>query len=72
MNEVAKLVTITLTTRIIVDDNATDDDIMALALPRLSYKLTHEPFEHLEGIVDDNEVPYDNAWDEYDPVSCGE
>lgn len=72
MSRVAKLVTITLTTRVVVDENATENDIMALALPRLTDKLINEPFEHLEEIIDDIEVPYDSEWDEYDPVSCGE
>jgi|688.fasta_scaffold121655_7 hypothetical protein len=71
MGKIAKLVTITLTTRVIVNEDDTEDDIMALALPRLTDKLINEPFENLEGIINDIEVPY-SSWDEYDPVSCGE
>lgn len=65
MGKVAKLVTITLTTRVVVDENATENDIMTLALPRLTDKLINEPFEHLEEIIDDVEVPYDHLYDEY-------
>jgi hypothetical protein len=65
MGKVAKLVTITLTTRVVVDENAIENDIMTLALPRLKDKLINEPFEHLEEIIDDVEVPYDHLYDEY-------
>jgi hypothetical protein len=65
MGKVAKLVTITLTTRVVVDENAIENDIMTLALPRLTDKLINEPFEHLEEIIDDVEVPYDHLYDEY-------
>lgn len=56
--KVAKLVYVSLLTRVIVDENATQKDIMELAVPKLSEKLMDSPFEHIEEIVDDIECPY--------------
>ncbi len=72
MSKVAKLVRVTLTTRVIVDENANESDIIDLALPRLVNSLTNDTSENIDDIIDDVECPYDSSWDEYDPVSCGE
>jgi hypothetical protein len=64
MKKVAKLVYVSLMTRVVVDENATEQDIMELAIPRLSDKLIFEPLEHIESIEDDEEVPYGEAPDD--------
>ena len=64
MSKVAKLVSVTLITRVIVDENASEQDILELAIPKLSEKLIYEPFEHIEEIVDDDECPFDPDFDE--------
>lgn len=57
--KVAKLVRVSLVTRVIVDVDATEQDIMELAVPKLSENLMDSPFENIEEIVDDTECPYD-------------
>jgi len=57
--KVAKLVYVSLVTRVVVDENATEQEIMELAVPKLSENLMDSPFEHLEDIIDDIECPYD-------------
>ena len=57
--KVAKLVYASLVTRVIVDENATEQEIMELAVPKLSENLMDSPFEHLEDIIDDLECPFD-------------
>jgi hypothetical protein len=64
MGKVAKLVRVMVTTRVIVDDNASEDEIMETALPRLLDNLQTNAFENIEDIVDDTEVPYDPDMDE--------
>ena len=64
MGKVAKLVTITMTTRVIVDEDANDFGIIEIALPRLSKKLVDESLEHIDEIIDDMECPYDPQFDE--------
>lgn len=64
MTKVAKLVYVSLVTRVIVDENADEQTIMELAIPKLSEKLMDEPFEHIEEIVDDTECPFDAETDE--------
>lgn len=55
---VAKLVTFTLTTRVIVPKYATDEQICSAAIPRLSEKIVNELQENLDCVVDDLECPY--------------
>jgi hypothetical protein len=64
MGKVAKLVTITMSTRVIVDENASESDIIELASIRMSEKIQHEFNENLESIVDDTECPYNPEWDD--------
>lgn len=63
MGRVAKLVTMTLTTRVIVEDGTSDDKIISLAIPRFIDKVVNEPNEHIEEILDDEECPYDEQHD---------
>jgi hypothetical protein len=64
MSKVAKLVTITMKTRILVDENASESDIIELASIRMSEKIQHEFNENLESIEDDIECPYNPEFDE--------
>lgn len=56
--KVSKLVYVTLLTRVIVEENATEQEIMEKAVPKLSENLMDSPFENIEKIVDDTEMPY--------------
>lgn len=55
---VAKLVTFTLTTRVVVPQFSTDEQICNAAIPRLSEKIVNELQENLDCVVDDLECPY--------------
>ena len=57
--KVAKLVYVSLVTRVVVDENATEQEIMELAVPKLSENLMDSTFENLEDITDDLECPFD-------------
>lgn len=68
--KVAKLVRVSLVTRVIVDVDATEQEIMELAVPKLSENLMDSPFENLDEIVDDTECPYEEEYlDIYGSVS---
>ena len=58
MGKVAKIVTVSLMTRVVVDENATVDEIMDVARPKFIEKIKHEALENLEEIVDDTECPF--------------
>lgn len=63
-NKVAKLVTVSLMTRVIVDEDATDEQILDAAKPRFQAKLdNNELMDNLEEIYDDDECPYDPETD---------
>jgi hypothetical protein len=64
MSLVAKLVSVSLMTRVIVDENASESEILELAGIKLSEKIQNELTEHLESIEDDIECPYDPDFDE--------
>lgn len=64
MKKVAKLVTITMNTRIIVDENASEEEIIEQASIKLSEKIQHEFNENLESICEDTECPYDPEFDD--------
>jgi hypothetical protein len=57
--KVAKLVYVTLATRVIVEEDATQQQIMEEAVPRLSENLMDAPFENIDKIIDDTECPYE-------------
>lgn len=68
--KVAKLVRVSLVTRVIVDVDATEQEIMELAVPKLSENLMDSPFDNLDEIVDDTECPYEEEYlDIYGSVS---
>jgi hypothetical protein len=56
--KVAKLVAVSMVTRIIIPENATDEDIKEKALPVFQERLNNEFFENLEFIELDEECPY--------------
>lgn len=59
--KVAKLVTVSLTTRIIVEEGQSESDILELAQMKFIEKIESEIHEHLESIVDDTECPFDES-----------
>lgn len=58
-----KLVYVSLMTRVVVDVDATDEEILEAARPKLLEKVNTELMENLEDIVDDAECPYDVEFD---------
>jgi hypothetical protein len=72
MGKVAKLVYVSLVTRVVVDENASEADILELAGVKLAEKIQNELTEHLESIEDDIECPYDHLYDEYPFFDTGD
>ena len=64
MSQVAKLVRVSLVVRVIVDVNATEQQIMELAVPKLSETLMDSPYQHIDEIVNDTECPFVEGEDE--------
>lgn len=64
MAKVAKLVTISMMTRVVVDDDADDDFIINRSAMNFINKITNEIGEHIEEIVDDEECPYNPEEDD--------
>lgn len=62
MTKVAKLVEVSLLVRVIVDENATEDQIIAATYPKLQDKLDNrEVGDNVVSIEDDEEIPYGEA-----------
>lgn len=60
--KVAKLVEVSLLVRVIVDENVTEDQIIAATYPKLQDKLNNrEVGDNVVSIVDDEEVPFGEA-----------
>lgn len=66
--KLAKLVYISLCTRVVVDDTSTDEQIIEVAKDRFIDKINTEFHENLEEIVDDIECPFDEDMD-IEPIS---
>lgn len=64
MGKVAKLVTITMKTRVIVDENASEEQIIEQASIKMLEKIQHEFNENIESICEDTECPYDSVFDD--------
>ena len=66
MAKVAKLVYSSFVTRVIVDDDANDDDIAIMAISKLSDELSSNGIniEAIDSIEDDAECPYSDDEDE--------
>ena len=63
MSKVAKLVYISLATRVVVDENATEDEILNAARSKFIVKVQEGLGENLEEILDDTECPYEPEFD---------
>jgi hypothetical protein len=63
MAKVAKLVYVSMVTRVVVEDTATDEEIIDISTERFIDKLKTEIGEHIETIEDDIECPYDEDFD---------
>jgi hypothetical protein len=59
MGKVAKLVTVSFITRVVVDETMSDDDILEYSKDSFKEKVNWELSENLESIVDDEECPYE-------------
>ena len=58
MKKVAKLVAVTLLTRVVVDENATDEQIIEASKSNFHEKVDVELGDNIEFIEDDTECPY--------------
>jgi hypothetical protein len=58
MAKAAKLVMVSLMTRVVVDDSATDEQILDEARTKFIEKVNTELGENLDDIYDDTECPY--------------
>jgi hypothetical protein len=67
MAKVAKLVWVSVGTRVIVEENATDEQIWDEAEQRLVDNLIIGKLENLETIMNDEECPYDPENDDEIP-----
>ena len=60
----AYLVYVSLATRVVVDDNATEQDIIKLANANiLNNIITDGILENVEEVIEDEECPYDKEFD---------
>lgn len=60
----AYLVYVSLATRVVVDDNATEQDIIKLANTNILNNIIADGiFENVEEVVEDEECPYDEEFD---------
>lgn len=65
MARVAKLVRISLMTRVIVNDTDDEETIMKKARPNFIDKVKEEGLlDHLESIEDDEEIPFGKGYDD--------
>ena len=64
MAKVAKLVAVSLLTRVIVEDTASEGAILTAAGPRFIGKIHTDLEDNVEYIVDDTECPFDPEKDE--------
>ena len=58
MEKMAKLVTVEYTVRVIVDSDATEQDIVRVAIPKIIESVKNETFENLVSISKDREAPF--------------
>jgi hypothetical protein len=67
MAKVAKLVYLSMVTRVIVDEDAREEEIVEAARENFIRKVNLELGENTEEIIDDIECPYDPDWDVLQP-----
>ena len=65
MGKVAKLVKVCLVTRVIVDEDATDDQILQKSTMAFKLKVNEELSEHLDSIEPDVECPFGTLSTDY-------
>ena len=58
MAKVAKLVLVSLMTRVVVDENASYEDVIEAARPQLEATLRTDLFENIEEVFEDKECPF--------------
>lgn len=61
MAKVAKLVYYSFVVRVLVDENATDGEIVDASKPKLQEVINNDLHENLEDIVDDEEMPFGDS-----------
>ncbi len=61
--KVAKLVDVSLRTRVIVDKNATEDEIIQQSKQKFIDTINTSLGDNIEDIEDDDECPYDPEYD---------
>ena len=61
----AHLVYVSIATRVVVDENATEQDIIKLANAQIIDNIIADGiFENVEEVLDDDECPYDADFDD--------
>ena len=58
MAKVAKLVLVSLMTRVVVDEDASYEDVIEAARPQLEATLRTDLFENIEEVFEDKECPF--------------
>ena len=61
--KIAKLVKVSFTVRVIVDESTNEDKILELAKKKLKTQIDFDFFENIEDISDDTESPYNIEYD---------
>lgn len=62
--KVAKIVEVSLAVRVVVDENATEDEIIAAVYPKVRERIEcHDLGDNIVDIADDEELPYDESYD---------
>ncbi|MEX0598467.1 MAG: hypothetical protein WD512_18440 [Candidatus Paceibacterota bacterium] len=64
MKKVAKLVTVSFMTRVVVDEDASEDQIIEAARPKFFEKVKVDLGDCIEEIIDDEEMPYGEGLNE--------
>jgi hypothetical protein len=65
----AYLVYVSLATRVVVDENATEQDIIELANAQIMDNIIFDGiFENVEEVLDDDECPYDADFDDIQTI----
>jgi rubrerythrin len=62
MAKIAKLVYFMFVTRVVVEDTATDEEMIEASKPSMLEKVKNELSENLDMIQDDLEVPYNPSY----------
>ena len=55
-----------MVTRVVVDEGASDEEILREAKPRFAFKVANELGDNVDEIIPDEEMPYDPSSDDFD------